>query len=350
MALVTNFNTAIVEGIALAKVGNPQRGETLKMSKELCKFGDKDTAVLTFAFLKPFKNLERYHFHHHTDIELNELYGYVDNAFQKKEDFLNQARKAARLLFEKSQHPNIKSGDLCIAYIEGVQVAGEMYDAISIVKSESQVSFLEIADRDGDLELITHNGIYPDKIDKGVLIVNYEKEAGFLVYTFDKSGGETNFWVKDFLGARKRRDSEYKTKQYAEMCNSFVKEGLDDEVTEEDRFKIANKATQYLSEKDVFNAAHFEEEALEDPKVIEKFHSFKSHYQDDEGNAIDEEFEIENTVAKKVGGKFKPAIRLDSGVIIRFTPDFMDGDDVIERGVDEATGKKFVKVFYQEEV
>lgn len=349
MSLITNFTTAIVEQITLAKVGNPQRGETLKMSKELCKFGEKDSAVLTYAFLKPFKNLERNHFHHHADIELNELYGYIDNVFQKKEEFLNQSRKAARLLFEKSQHPNIKSGDLCMAYIEGITVDGEMCDAVSIVKSESQVPFLEIADRDGDLELLTHNGIYPDKIDKGVLVVNYDKKNGYILYTFDKSGGETNFWVKDFLGARKRRDSEFKTKQFAEMCNTFVKDGLDDDVHEEEKFKIANKAMQYLTEKDIFNASHFEEEALGDPKLIEQFQTFKSGYEDEDGNAVEEDFKIENDAVKKVGGKFKPAIRLDSGVIIRFTPDFIDSDGVIERGVDEESGKKFVKVFYEEE-
>ncbi len=350
MALITNFNTAKVEGISLAKVGNPQRGETLKMSKELCLFGDGDAPVLTFAFLKPFKNLERYHFHHHTDINLNELFGYVDSTFKEKEDFLNQSRKTARLLFEKSQHPNIKSGDLCMAFIEGVQVEGKTCNAISIVKSESQVPFLEISDRNGDLELITHNGIYPDKIDKGALIVDYDQGGGYLVYTFDKSGGETNFWIKDFLGVRKRRDDEYKTKQFSEMCNSFVKEGLGDEVKEEEKFKIASSAMQYLAEKDKFNAQHFEEEALKSPEVIEKFKSFKSNYQDDEGNGVDENFDIESQIAKKVVGKFKPAIRLDSGVIIRFTPDFVDNDSVLERGVDAESGKKFVKVYYEEEI
>lgn len=350
MALVTNFNTAKVEGVALAKVGNPQRGETLKMSKELCKFNDEDAPVLTFAFLKPFKNLERYNFHHHANLELNELYGYVDNVFQDDTEFLNQARKTARLLFEKSQHPNIKSGDLCMALIDGIQVDGESYRALSIVKSESQVPFLEVSDADGDLQLITHNGIYPDKIDKGALIIDYDKKGGFLIYTFDKGGGETNFWVKEFLGARKRRDSEYKTKQYAEMCNSFVKEGLPEDVQEEDRYRIANSAMQYLAEKDQFNAQHFEEEALRDPQVIETFNQYKSTYQDEEGNKIDEHFEIENHVAKKVSGKFRPAIRLDSGVIIRFTPDFAENDDVIERGTDESTGRKYVKVFYEEEI
>ena len=349
MSFVTNFNTAKIEEIVLAKVGNPQRGETLKMSKDLCKFDSEDAPVLTFAFLKPFKNLERYHFHHHADIEMNELFGYMDNVFKDREDFLNQSRKSARLLFEKSQHPNIKSGDLCIAYIDGIQVDGETYEAISIIKSESQVPFLEISDRGGDLELITHNGIYPDKIDKGALIINYDKEGGYLVYTFDKSGGETQFWVKDFLSVRKRRDSEFKTRQYAEMCNNFVKDGLDS-VAEEEKYRIASNAMQYLSDKDKFNATHFEEEALRDPEVISSFQEYKQNYQDEEGNTIDEDFEIDNQLAKKIVGKFKPAIRLDSGVIIRFTPDFAESQGTLERGADTESGKKFIKLYYDEEI
>lgn len=349
MALVCNFNTAIIEKLTLAKVGSPYKGEALKMSKELCQFGEEDKNVLTYAFLRSFKNLDRYNFSHHSDIELNELYGYIDNIFKKPEDFLNQSRKAARLLYEKSQHPNIKSGDLCMAYIDGIQVNGEMCDAISIVKSESHVPFIQITDREGDLTLVTLSGIYPDKIDKGVFIVNHDKENGYLVYTFDKSGGETNFWVKEFLGVQKKRDAEYKTKQYAEMCNSFLKEGLED-VNEEDRFKIANRAMNYLQEKDVFNAEHFEEQALEDPNVIEQFNTYKSSYHDEEGEKIEEDFEIEPEGAKKVSGKFKPALRLDSGVILRFTPDFIGEDGVIERGVDEETGKNFIKVYYEEEV
>ena len=85
-------------------------------------------------------------------------------------------------------------------------------------------------------------------------------------------------------------------------------------MKEEDRFKIASNAMQYLAEKDKFNAAHFEEEALKDPKVIERLTSLSRTTKTK--NAIDEAFEIEPQVAKKVGGKFKPAIRLDSGEII----------------------------------
>jgi len=197
--------------------------------------------------------------------------------------------------------------------------------------------------------LITHNGIYPDKIDKGALIINYDKGGGYLVYTFDKSGGETQFWVKDFLAVKKRRDSEFKTRQYAEMCNNFVKDGLES-TSEEEKYKIANNAMQYLSEKDKFNASHFEEEALREPEIIEQFHKYKETYEDEEGKAIDEDFEIENQLAKKIVGKFKPAIRLDSGVIIRFTPDFAESSDAIERGIDEQKGKKFIKVYYDEEI
>jgi len=351
MSIVTNFNTASVESIALAKVGNPQRGETLKMSKELCKFTDEDNPLLTYAFLKPFKNLERYCFSHRENLEMNEMYGYVDNSFKDKEDFLNNGRKVARLLYEKSKHPNIKSGDLCMAYVKDVLVDGETCDALSIVKSESQVPFLEIADRDGDLQLTTHNGIYPDKIDKGVLIINSHKAQGYLVYTFDKGGGETNFWVKEFLGVAKLKDNEYKTKRYAEMVSEFAKEGLPEEVDQEDRYRIANNAARFLAEKEEFDTKHFEEEALKDPEVIEKFQEFKQGYQDEEGKPIDETFKIEKKAAKQGVGKFKPAIRLDSGVIIRFTPDFAEAEgSVLERGIDEKSGKKFIKVYYEEEL
>jgi len=309
------------------------------MSKQLCKFDEEDNPLLTFAFLKPFKNLERHCFHHKHNLEMNEMYGLVDTCFKDSDDFLNTGRKVARLLYEKSKHPNIKSGDLCMAYIKGVRVNDGECSAISIVKSESQVPFLEISDKEGDLELTTHNGIYPDKIDKGVLIVNFFKDKGYLVYTFDKSGGETQFWVKDFLGLWKLRDDEYKTRRYAEMCASFAKEGLPEEVDQEERYRIAANASRFLSEKDEFDSQHFEEQVLREPKVIDQFKDYKQGYDDEAGNPIDEEFQIEHKAAKKAVGKFKP------------TPDFSENsEDIFERGFDSEKGKKFIKVYYDEEV
>jgi len=41
---------------------------------------------------------------------------------------------------------------------------------------------------------------------------------------FDKSGADANFWVRDFLGARAKKDNDFKTRQYAEMCVQFAED------------------------------------------------------------------------------------------------------------------------------
>lgn len=351
MSLVVNFNKAVLESVSLAKVGNQQRGEALKTSKELCKFEEADKDVLTIAFLKPFKNLERYHFRHGTSLDLHEMHSYAATIFDEEERFLAYSRKIARHLYEKSKHPNIKSGDLCVAYLKGVQVGGKSCEAISIVKSETSVPFLEISDQGGDLTLTTHSGIHPEKIDKGCLILNMEREDGFLVYTFDKGGADTNFWVRDFLGAGARKDDDFKTKQYAKMCVDFADEGLPEEMSPEEKYRVANDAMAYFAEKDQFSTKHFQEEVLQKPEIVEKFSKFKDGYADEDGEPLADEFEINKRIAKKAGSRIKSLLKLDTGVMLKFTPDFAErSEEIMERGYDEAMGMKYVKVYYNEEV
>lgn len=346
-----NFNKATLSHVSLAKIGNPLRGESLKTSKDLCKFGDEDKEILTLAFLKPFKNLERYHFYHPSSIDLHEMHSYVTTIFDQEERFLSYSRKISRHLYDKTKHPNIKSGDLCIAFIKGIQIDGTPCDAISIVKSESLTPFLEISDNNGDLQLTTHNGIYPDKIDKGCLIINHDKENGYLVYTFDKGGAETNFWVRDFLSARARKDDDFKTKKYAEMCVSFTDEGLPDNMTPEEKYRVANDAMQYFANKDTFNADHFQEEVLREPNIVNQFNQYKENYTDEDGEPISDSFAINKQIAKKAGSKIKANLHLDTGVLLKFTPDFAEREnEIMERGYDENMQMNYVKVYYHNEV
>ena len=351
MSLVVNFNKATLEALSLAKVGNQQRGEALKTSKELCKFDGADKDMLTLAFLKPFRNLERYRFQHKSSLDLHEMHSYAGTIFEQDDRFLTYSRKIARHLYESSKHPNIKAGDLCVAYLKGIQVDGTPCQAISIVKSETHLPFLEISDQEGDLRLTTHNGIYPEKIDKGCLIINHDKQGGYLVYTFDKGGADTNFWVRDFLGAKARKDDDFKTKKYAEMCVSFADEGLPDEMPKEDRYRVANDAMQYFADKEEFNSDHFQEEVLREPEIKEKFKQFKENYKDEDGEPISEEFQINQKVAKKMSSKIKSVLKLDTGVVMRFTPDFAErSEEIMERGFDEKMGMKYVKVYFNEEM
>lgn len=351
MSTTLNFRRAKLASLTLAKVGNSLRSEPLRTSKELCRFSDEDNTVLTPSFLKPFKNLEVKSFEHHSSLELNEVYRYATAIFENPDLLLEQGRKIARHLYNTSKHPNIKSGDLCVAFINELLVDGEPLNAISIIKSESRVPFLEVADTDGNMQLITHQGISPDKIDKGCLIVNTEKDQGFIVYTFDKSSAGTHFWMRDFLGVKFRKNADYMTKRYADMAVSFAKEGLPEDMVAEDKYRVANQAISYFEEKDEFDLNHFREEALKEPAIIEKFDQFQANQGEEEDEKLEEKFTIAKNVAKKSGNKFRSSIKLDTGININFMPAFKEADEsMIERGFDEGKQKKFIKVYYEEEI
>ncbi|NWK56845.1 nucleoid-associated protein [Verrucomicrobiaceae bacterium N1E253] len=351
MTHTLNFKRAKLTTLTLAQVGNSLRSEPLRTSNELCRFSNDDTGVLTLSFLKPFRNLERRALSHDSSLDLNEVYRYATEIFKDPEELLNHGRKIARHLYKTSKHPNIKAGDLCIALIDDVLVNGEPLRALSIIKSESRVPFLEVSDSEGNLQLITHRGISPEKIDKGCLIVNCDAEGGFLVYTFDKASSDAHFWMRDFLGVKYRKDNDYVTKRYADMAVDFAKEGLPEDMEAEKKCRVANRAMNYFEERDEFDLKGFREEALQEPEIIEQFDEFRGKQDEDDGEPLPESFEIDKKIAKKSSNRYRSTIKLDSGVNISFAPAFKEADeDVIERGEDSQRQKKWIKIYYEEEI
>jgi hypothetical protein len=207
MTLKLNFEAVEISGLVLAKVGNPSRDEPLQTSKTLFNVSDDDQTTLCPIFLKPFRNLIGQRFTHHSSLEKNEVNTSAANIFEDSDTLLAQGCEIAQRLYSKSSHPNIKSGDLCISLINNINMDGETKRAICILKSESMTPFLSISTRDGDLQLETEQGINPEKIDKGCLILEHLEKKGYYVLTFDRAGSESRFWVRDFLSVRPIPDS-----------------------------------------------------------------------------------------------------------------------------------------------
>jgi hypothetical protein len=350
MALSIVFKEAKLGAMALAKVGNPLREEALQTSKTLCRFRDEEAELLTHCFLKSFRSLELHQLHHHTDLESNELFGYAKTVFEDNEALLEQGAMIARHLYAQSNHPNIKPGDLCVALIDDVIVAGQRVQALSIVKSESKVPFLQISEEDGDLKLTTQQGIYPDKIDKGCLVVNHDGEDGYVVYLFDKSGN-TYFWNRDFVGAIPVKDDDYLTKRYSELCVSFAEKGLPEETLQEDRMQVANRAISYLADSEDFDLDEFQTVALEEPGLVERFSAYKADYEDETGQELQDRFSVSQKEAKKARNRLKSRLKLDTGVEMRFSSGFVrEGERFLERGYDKEKQMKFVKVYFHNEL
>ncbi|MEM7697047.1 MAG: nucleoid-associated protein [Verrucomicrobiota bacterium] len=351
MSFTLHFRKAKLAAMCLAKVGNPVKGGKLQTSRSLCRFDKDEAELLTHCFLKSFRSLELHQLHHHTSLESNELFGFAAAIFEDESQLLEQGELIAKHLFARSNHPNIKSGDLCIALIRDISVSGHSVSAISLVKSESKVPFLQISERDGDLILTTEQGIYPDKIDKGCLIVNHGKADGYAVYLFDKSGAGTQFWVRDFVGARPVANDDFLTKRYSELCVAFADRGLPADTRKEERLGVASRAMTYLNEADEFARDEFETKALKTPERIDQFDRFKQEFESERGSELQDSFTISKSEAAKAEKKLRSKLKLDSGVTLQFSPHFIHhADDLMERGVEEETGRHFIKLFYQQEI
>ncbi len=351
MSFSINFRKAKLSTMSLAKVGNPVRDEPFQTSQSLCRFSDEDEAeLLTHCFLKPFRSLELHQLFHHSNLESNELFSYAKSIFEDNDSLLEKGEMIARHLLEKSKHPNIKSGDLCVALIDDVLLDGQSRQAITIIKSESKVPFLQISERNGDLVLTTEEGIYPEKIDKGCLIINHGPADGYVVYLFDKSGGNTHFWVRDFVGAKPVRDDDYLTRRYSELCVAFAEKGLPEDTRQEERMEVASKTVSYLNENEEFDLEEFESKALKDSDQVAQFEAFKIDYEEESGQELKDKFAVSKKEAEKAEKRLKSRMKLDVGVDIHFSSGFIHkADKFMERGTDEERGMEFIKIFYYAE-
>lgn len=359
MSAKIRFTSATATGLVLAKVGHPQREEPLQTSKEVFKIEEKDQEPLATIFLKPFKNLTAHRFSHHSSLDQHEMNAYAAAIFTSDDGLLEKGCDIAKRLYAKSNHPNIKSGDLCISLIKDIDIDGQLTQGLCILKSESVVPFLSISTRDGDLELHTEQGINPEKIDKGCLILNHLATKGYYVLTFDRTGSDSRFWVRDFLGVVPITDSPFLTNKYANMAVAFLakekkdspKPAGEDHAPPWDTANASRDAITYFEEKQNFSLQEFEEQVLKTPEAKAKFAEHRSKVEEEQGHRLDDSFEISKKDVTKAKNKIKTVMKLDTGAEIRLKPALAAKPDaVLEHGFDEGKKMKFIKIFFNEDL
>ena len=356
MTIKLGFEDVRIAGLVLAKVGNPSRDEPLQTSKQVLLVEDEDQGMLSSIFLRPFKSLgmQGHRFHHHTSLEKHELNECAAAVLGDEAALLERGCEVAKRLYSKSSHPNIKSGDLCISLIDGLEIEGEKKRAICILKSESVTPFLSISAKDGDLQLSTEQGINPEKIDKGCLILDHCAGKGYYVLTFDRAGSESRFWVRDFLGVVPISDPTLMTKKVAEMAMAAVASDGAEVDDDSPPWKVndsAKEALSYFDGKKKFSLQEFEEQALRTPQAKAKFAAERKRVEEEEGVKVADAFDISKRDVVKAKKGMKSVMKLDTGVEIRLKPKVVDNPDtVLEKGFDEAKGMKFIKVYYNKDL
>lgn len=278
---------------------------------------------------------------------MNEVYSYISKIFERPELLHEASINLAKHLYEQSNHPKIKRGEFYVVYFEECNINGETVEAVGLFKSENKDTFLKVYPSGAGLEVESQQGININKLDKGALIFNTEKESGYIVSVVDNTNksSEAQYWIDDFLHVCHRKDAYYNTEHVMSLAKSFVSKELPKtfDVSKADQADLLNKTAQFFKDKDNFDMDKFTQEVISQPDVIDSFLRYKESYQQDRDIDIADNFNISDTAVKKQVKAFKSVIKLDKNFHI-----YIHGDrQLIEQGEDNKG--KYYKVYYSEE-
>jgi hypothetical protein len=351
--MVTAFE-AYLDTISVHHVGNQAQSEMYALSEQPLELKDElISSLLKQYFLSPFqKAVEVYHLMHSSgDLALNEVHNFASQIFEDKNKFHEMSEQIAKHLYNVTNHPNIKPGELYIAYFKDVQIEGNLLDAIGIFKSENKETYLKVyPDKGGFAVDYEENAININKLDKGVLIFNIEKENGYKVVVIDTANRGQDaavYWKDNFLQLKIRNDSYNQTSNVLGIYKNFVTEKIDDEfdMTKADKIDLLNRSMKYFKEKETFDIDEFAGEVINNPKAIESFKTFKSQYEDEFDTRIGDTFEISDNAVKKQSRIYKSVLKLDKNFHI-----YIHGDNkLIEKGFDDDRAMNYYKVYFKEE-
>jgi len=349
-----SFFEASIASLAIHRVGNRLNEEGYVLSEAPLPMEDELLGSLLMQyFVTPFtKTNEVYHFYHaNDDLNLNEVYHFAESIFEEPGSFHAGSGQLAKYLFEAGNHPKIKGGELYVALFRNLQIEGELLDAIGIFKSETKETYLKVSpQKDGFALAYDSEGINIQKLDKGCLVFNTEKDKGYKVAVVDNTnrGNEAVYWKDDFLKLKVRNDNYHQTNNVLGIYKNFVTQKIDEdfEVSKADKIDLLNRSMKYFKENESFSMDEFSNEVIGNEQGIASFLKYKKGYEEEFETPIPDTFDINAAAVKKQNRVYKSVLKLDKNFHI-----YIHGNkELIEKGFDEGKGMSFYKVWFKEEV
>jgi hypothetical protein len=339
-----------IHSVSVHHVGNASLEEGMKLSDAPLEIEPENVqTLLRTYFLGNFSTPEYYSFtFSNEDFSLNPVYKFASDIFEDIETFHENSVNLAQHLYSATQHPNIKPGDLYVAYFSALAVNGQHTEALGIFKSETKESFLKLKSYANRFDLLADEGINIRKLDKGCIILNLEQESGFKVLIVDNANRtDANFWKQQFLNLKPWSDAYHHTQQYMNLTRQFVAEQIPEEfnVSKADQIDLLNRSVNYFKSKEQFNQAEFEVEVLGDVDVIESFRNYGKNFMSNAALDVEDNFEISAHAVKRQARVFKSVLKLDKNFHI-----YIHGNrELIEKGFDETNGKHYYKLYFDHE-
>jgi len=347
-----NLYNAQITHLSLHRIGNKSRNEGVILSNNAFTPDDELSTLLKEYFLKPFRDKEEYYYHfaHSDDLEFHELFVTATEIFKTPEKSHELSRQIGKHLYDQSMHPHIKSGELYIAFFEGLQIDNQKVNALGIFKSEIKQEFLKFRETPGQLEAYLEEGVNLGKLDKGALIFEVEKESGYKILSVDSNRYDTRYWLESFLGVEPLADDNFFTKKYLRFCQDFARDVVLPAEDKKEEVLFMNRAVNHFAKNDQFEESSFMNEVIENPELIPEFRHYKTErapkYKIEDVTA----FPIANTAVSSARKKIKNVINLDTNIQIKM--DFINPESAerfVEKGWDEEKQMYYYLVYFNRE-
>jgi len=347
-----NLFNAHIESLSIHRVGNKSRNEAIFLSEQPYQTNDEIVPLLKEFFLKSFREKEEnyYQFAHEVDLEYHDMFKMASEVFDNPSSIHEVSKKITKHLFEQSNHPHIKNGEVYVAYFTHLTIDNNQVDAIGVFKSEVQADFLQFEEKASNLEMHLQHGINLNKLDKGCLIFNYKKDEGYKILTVDSNRYDARYWLEHFLNVDAFQDENFITKKYLKFCQDFAKDVVFPAEDKKQEVMFMNRSVNYFAKNDEFEETNFLNEVMENPDLIPEFKSYKV----DKGEKYSIEdvtnFPIANAAVSDARKKIKNVINLDTNIQIKL--DFINPESAekfVEKGWDEEKQMYYYLVYFNKE-
>ncbi|MDS9473190.1 nucleoid-associated protein [Sporosarcina pasteurii] len=298
-----------------------------------------EAAFTQLAFSKVHFD-QQYEFFHETDLDLHEIYTYAKTIFQEESNFLEQSQHIATHLHSVSTHPNIKSGDLFIGLFNNILMGTETKKVLSIVKIDDKEIFLDVKSEQNKMIVNGIDGINVRKINNAAVIVDMGPDEEPAIFIRTRRKEDIVYWQERFLKIKVADEAYEKTDLALQEVKKIILK--EENFTNTEKLGLLNKTLDYFRSEEEFQVDDYIDTVFEAPDEVQRdliVNSVKPY------ETIISESAIEN--AEK---KFKRKIKLDDNIeIVVNVRDIEQVDELIEAGYDEATGRNYYKIYFEEE-
>ena len=335
---MVNGKEAFVEEFVLHRIGAEGESSVFSDFSAVIK-GELEQQFLRKLFLRPFTNMA---FTCEFASEKSAVQQLCTKIYDG-ESIVENSVAIAKQLIATAPEDKMPGGDLIVAKFSAVQIGNAEHEAVGIFKFDEKEIFLESKLKDDAIALRMKRGLGNNKPNKACLVV-FSGDAPTL-FIID-SQASTEYWQKDFIGSRPKKDFVNSTSDRMNITKTFITEQLPQDfvVEKADQIDLLNRSVDYFKNHTEFDQDEFTQEVFQEEKTIQSYKNYSDRYQQENDVQVQDNFAISEHAVKKQARAFKSVLKLDKNFHI-----YIHGDrNKIEHGVDD-NGRKFYKIFYEQE-